>query len=97
MANGVKLNGEVGLTELRQRRMYSFDVDGEFGPPIAMSGCSCPTPVPTWRATSWLFQRPAISYTILPSESWTYPEISNASLPRQPRGLKVRTHWSFVR
>ena len=64
IANGVRLNGVGGFVELRHRRMYSLDAaaEGELSlSGIDTSGCSCPTPVPTCRATSCEFHRPAIS------------------------------------
>jgi len=97
MANGVRLNGAGGFSEFLQRRMYSREAEGELRPPTVISGWREPLPVPTARATSWLFQRPAISYLILPDASSTLPAISNASFPRHPLGLKVKRHWSPVR
>ena len=62
MAKGVKLNGDPGgLSEFRQRRMYSGDEEGEDGCGSVMSGWRVPLPTPTCFAMSCEFHRPAIS------------------------------------
>jgi len=64
MAKGVRLNGDLGgLSEFRERRMYSGDEeeDGEVRWGSVMSGWRVPLPTPTCLAMSCEFQPPVIS------------------------------------